>query len=279
MSRERTGVTISDGILLFYLFTLIHTSLDFMGQKHRFESCRKPIHLWLLVSYVSLVGLRVPHYLRHYWGPDTPDSEQAQVGSAKGTVHRLGKWCLMIVWFLLLPFFMVWTVVGSSWLIEVMEHTPLCLPANTDARFIIFWQVVCYSWIVIYNVCVFIALRARWRQYQAEWNYHEIEDDDVRSRWGSMSAAWTCDESTAFGLSAMEISALPSSESVCRYHECPFDEFECSICLATLGEGDAIRQLPGCGHHFHKACIDLWLLRQNKCPLCKSDVVSKTIQV
>lgn len=280
MARERIGLTISDGILLFYLFALIHSSLDIMYHGDEFGKCQRPIHWWLMISYVSLVGLRLPHYLRQYYS-ESAESEEAEAESSQRVFLKgFGKTCLMGVWFLLLPFFMVWTVFGSFWLAEVMEHTPACLPVGSDARFIIFWQVICYSWIVIYSVCVCIALRVRIRQYQAERNYREIENDDVRSRWGSMSAAWTLAQSTVLGLSAKEISSLPATESLCKYRRgCFCEDTECSICLSPLQEGDAMRTLPVCGHSFHQACIDLWLLRQNKCPLCKADVVQKCLPV
>merc|ERR1719343_886639 len=37
--------------------------------------------------------------------------------------------------------------------------------------------------------------------------------------------------------------------------------YECSICLCEVQPGDSVRCLPSCGHTFHRACIDLWLLR------------------
>ena len=66
---------------------------------------------------------------------------------------------------------------------------------------------------------------------------------------------------------------------------------DCSVCLADFADGDVIRNLP-CGHAFHAACIDEWLLRKIRapppanaqqtaappariiptCPLCKRDV-------
>ena len=59
-------------------------------------------------------------------------------------------------------------------------------------------------------------------------------------------------------------------------------EDECAICLCTLAAGDELRELP-CGHKFHFACIDRWLIgREHKkphgipsCPLCKKEVLTK----
>lgn len=44
-------------------------------------------------------------------------------------------------------------------------------------------------------------------------------------------------------------------------------EAACSICLVDFGEGQLVKRLP-CKHDFHGKCIDVWLQRSNKCPLC-----------
>jgi hypothetical protein len=46
----------------------------------------------------------------------------------------------------------------------------------------------------------------------------------------------------------------------------------CTICLSQYEPAEEIRKLP-CGHHFHRACVDQWLLFFDKsCPQCRSDV-------
>merc|ERR1719263_384710 len=52
------------------------------------------------------------------------------------------------------------------------------------------------------------------------------------------------------------------------------DNEPCAICLGDFEEGDELRRLP-CGHQqFHAACIDKWLVRNKKCPLCMGDIES-----
>jgi len=46
---------------------------------------------------------------------------------------------------------------------------------------------------------------------------------------------------------------------------------KCTVCQFDLIEGDTLRKLS-CGHHYHKDCIDGWLLKDKKCPVCKSEV-------
>lgn len=273
MVQRQLQLTCSDGILIFYLFSLAHSSVDILYHGEEFGQCAKPIHVWLLVSYVSLVGLRIPHYLRQFYAdPTAMNAEGAPNGSASSW-SGFSKVVLMAVWFTLLPFFIIWTIIGSFWLYQVLDESPTCLPPGTDGKFVVFWQVLCYMWIVIYCSCVGIALVLRNRQHRSETDLRLVQDDDTRSRWGDFTSSSFGFGPMAplLGLSAKEIGALPMKSI--ELAEC--QDQECSICICTFQEGDAIRRLPTCGHCFHKGCIDLWLLRQNKCPLCKGDVVSK----
>lgn len=71
----------------------------------------------------------------------------------------------------------------------------------------------------------------------------------------------------AIGATHSQISALPAYhfKTCCAKGE---DAQEpCSICLSGFGEGVLMRRLP-CGHHFHRQCIDKWLRRNKRCPLC-----------
>ncbi|KAM3259668.1 hypothetical protein ACQJBY_051128 [Aegilops geniculata] len=48
---------------------------------------------------------------------------------------------------------------------------------------------------------------------------------------------------------------------------------ECAICLAEFTRGDDVRVLPTCGHGFHAACVDAWLLSNSTCPSCRHALV------
>ena len=48
----------------------------------------------------------------------------------------------------------------------------------------------------------------------------------------------------------------------------PPEDAKCSICLSDYEQGESLRQLPVCHHHFHKACVDQWLVISATCPLC-----------
>jgi len=48
-------------------------------------------------------------------------------------------------------------------------------------------------------------------------------------------------------------------------------ETSCAVCLVEFEEGEELRKLP-CGHRFHAPCVDRWLLRSSRCPLCMHEV-------
>ncbi|CAG8761568.1 2657_t:CDS:1, partial [Acaulospora colombiana] len=55
------------------------------------------------------------------------------------------------------------------------------------------------------------------------------------------------------------------------------DDAVCSICLSSYEDGEELRNL-WCSHHFHKTCVDEWLILNRRCPMCRMDVVEMTEQ-
>ncbi|XP_057798090.1 RING-H2 finger protein ATL16-like [Salvia miltiorrhiza] len=47
---------------------------------------------------------------------------------------------------------------------------------------------------------------------------------------------------------------------------------KCVVCLNEFQENDMLRLLPKCSHAFHLDCIDVWLLSNSNCPLCRSAI-------
>jgi len=79
---------------------------------------------------------------------------------------------------------------------------------------------------------------------------------------------WIASRRLNSGIKKKEMVALPTST---YSHESgsPSSTSSCVICLAEFCNGDQIRFLPKCNHHFHVVCIDKWLLSHSSCPTCR----------
>ncbi|XP_019182832.1 PREDICTED: RING-H2 finger protein ATL57-like [Ipomoea nil] len=62
-----------------------------------------------------------------------------------------------------------------------------------------------------------------------------------------------------------------------RYDAAVEPPLECTVCLSTFEEGEAIRKLK-CKHVFHKDCLDTWLEQCSAtCPLCRSKLLPEEV--
>ncbi|CAN6246242.1 unnamed protein product [Urochloa humidicola] len=69
------------------------------------------------------------------------------------------------------------------------------------------------------------------------------------------------------GLSAEQVGELPC-------HECKERPGgECAVCLEAFRAGERRRVLPGCEHGFHAECVDSWLRKSRRCPICRAEVL------
>ncbi|KAL6911421.1 hypothetical protein ACP4OV_000226 [Aristida adscensionis] len=80
------------------------------------------------------------------------------------------------------------------------------------------------------------------------------------------------------GLSAEEVGELPCHEFK-EEGDAAADSGgggggECAVCLEAFRAGDQRRVLPRCGHGFHAACVDSWLRKSRRCPVCRAEVVA-----
>ncbi|CAO2145222.1 unnamed protein product [Urochloa humidicola] len=76
---------------------------------------------------------------------------------------------------------------------------------------------------------------------------------------------------------AVDMMESPSSEQQaevpldCKYKAAEgWQEGTCSVCLAELQDGEALRMLMPCMHYFHAACLDEWLRKSATCPICRA---------
>jgi len=234
-----------------------------------FGGCHFPIHVWLLVSAISIYALRFANQFG-----------QSSASSASGARNflldlrqkdgSLAKLLLRFTWLIAAPFFVVWTMVGTWWLAQTLEHTPDCMPEGGHTWLVYTWQVLSYAWILVHAVLGRRALLLEARLREAESNLRQLGDADTIARWGEDFSQLSGIQSlpALTGLTPLELGSLPGAASWSGDQE----GCDCPICLAGFNEGDKIRALCDCQHTFHRSCIDLWLLRRAECPLCKRTV-------
>lgn len=260
-------VSLNDGVLCM---SLIYLSIDMQYQWAEFESCHWPVHTWLLVSYIFILAFRVTHIL----GTAFKSSGSGDFLLNLRHKDMLPRLMMTVIWVLVLPLFAAWTSVGTWWLYDSKRLSQTCLPMGMPLCFIIVWQVLSYAWILIHGTLGGIAWVLEGRLRRTEANLREMEDPDTVARWGAVSdlSGYTALANNSLGgLAPEQIKALPKA-TASELHL--GDDAECSICLNDLCDDDCVRQLCGCGHTFHRACIDLWLLRRADCPLCKQSVLA-----
>lgn len=267
----------NDAVLLI---SLGYSCLDLLLEWETFNSCHRPIHQWLLVSYASVISFRLMHVVGSRTSQQELNAESAVNTGAdfllnlrhKGTMPRI---LASFTWLLALPFFALWTFIGTKWLYDVVQHTPQCMPSEVQLWFSGFWLALCYVWIVIHVALGAVAFILERRVRRAEANILAVTDSDTLARWGQigrLAGFRDLEGPVVTGLSPEEIHNLPMITATLSDVERDSDTCECSICINTFEEGEKLRCLPGCGHTFHRTCIDLWLLRSTDCPLCKRNV-------
>jgi len=212
----------------------------------------------------------------HLAGQSSSMADSTELGLLH--LRRQGaSWFLTrVTWFLILPFFAAWTLLGTSWSLSDLDATLACLPAGIHAWFIFFWQVLCYVWIVVYSVFVSVTFQYEKSLHAMEKDHRYLSaTDDALRRWGQLPFLPDYDCLKSEGLCRDEIQSLPRlcfGEVAGKYQH----RLECAICLMEFQPPDFCRQLPGCCHVFHESCIDLWLLRRGDCPLCKHKIQTRS---
>jgi len=172
-------------------------------------------------------------------------------------------------WAVLLPLLLGWTALGMSWLSDTMHSNPECFSAEEEKEgyftplVFALLQVMCGMGALAYAVLVANVWDAERCLKRNEAAISAVEDEDLVERWGPMKRQ-----------ASMEFSGglLPEQFGDLPRHAVASNGNVCVICLGDMLQGECARSLPSCGHDFHRACIDMWLLRKTSCPLCNTDV-------
>jgi hypothetical protein len=253
-------MTATDALLLAsHVFLMIDLSFDW----GTFAGCKRPVNYWLFVSYGLMLFSRLV-FLIGAWRAGRDTGHFLLNGRPK---DMTSKFIFSLTW-ILVPFTAMWNLTGTFWFYEVRMYSPRCMPISSNHFWImIVWQILSYGWVIVHTRIAFVAWMLERRLRSVEDGLRQVADEDMLSRWGN--TAERIQDYTALrgategtGMSPAEIHALPSQE----FSGCSSEE--CSICLTEVDAGDQVRELT-CKHVFHRACIDLWLLRNSCCPLCK----------
>jgi len=247
-------IDVNDFILAALLFYLC---ADMRRNWEAFSSCGQPVCYWLLGTYAFIALMRVAHL-----AGSAPTFYEIDGLLPHGSLGHL-TWPLLVAW----------TVAGSLWTWSGRAQSKFCLAEPRHFFLVVSLIVASWTWLIFYAWVSFMAGQRKQHIDRMKYNIRAVEDDDMRLRWGNMSEM---PQEVALGrlsqgLTAAEIAAL-SSKIVPASATTRGQNADCPICLCALRPGDSVRPLGACGHTFHRACIDLWLLRRAECPLCKASV-------
>jgi len=247
---QRTGV---NDVILATL--LLYLSVDMHRNWQVFSNCNQPVRTWLVGTYLLVASIRFARLV----AGGVRDQEELDC-----ILHHrcLGN----LSW----PLLAVWTFAGTWWTWRAQAQSKRCLTEPRHVVLVVTWIVAFYTWLFFYAWLAFMAWQHRRRLKWVKDNLRDVEDADLISRWGNVSDQPE-EDAVRHGLTAAEIAGLPSQTAMCALVADSHDA-DCPICLCTLQVDDSVRQLDSCGHTFHRACIDLWLLRRAECPLCKTRV-------
>lgn len=266
--------TISDLILLF---AVVCFTSDVGPRWKTYQSCRRPLPMWLVVSFVSVALSRLAYFTGQCM---TSEPDSYRYDDEMGELLLLSdprgppKWLSIISIGVLFPFFLVWTVIGSFWFAEVVDDQAVayCFSDKSQVWLYLFWLVVCYFWAALYSIYIVIVLVDS-DEGVSEGLYGDPENTmwpDAGLFVGHGCPFW------ARGLPASKIRQLPyvTIKTDAKAERLTREVGNCAICLETFYKGDDVRKLKPCKHIFHRGCIDLWMLRSGSCPNCKGLVGS-----
>lgn len=212
----------------------------------RWESCGycdRPLRWWLLVqAFLQLLQVPVRFGLftdvraaRHSSRPlGDGEVEMAVIRHTSTPAWRFSRTVSLAIY--------GWLVLGVVWLI----HSGPCSGSCPGLRPLTAAIVFLSGARALVAVSIFRSLFRRVRP---------LEEPTRRPR------AATPEEVAALPVIRLGRGGAAAAEASCS----------CAVCLSDFAEGDLLRKLP-CKHHFHRHCVDAWLSRCDKCPLCMHQV-------
>ena len=166
----------------------------------------------------------------------------------------------VLVTCILYPFFLGWVLLGTVWY-AVLQAEAHCFKDPQQSWYIMLWLIIFYIWIIAYTTAITTSVMVFMRQRQMEGQYSVLMEqyvglDPPDLRVGPL---WQSEGLSPASIGRYEPRVVKPEEE---------GAIVCSICIEDVKGGDRIRTID-CGHSFHMACLDPWLLRHSECPNCK----------
>jgi len=206
------------------------------------KSCDRPLREWAIAQVVLQMLLLMTNFIVLNKLPHPTEPTEVQERRLKELrVYHVANRVLNLLWF-------VWFIVGMVWTFQALSNNSCSKTAPFLFRMcyaLIIIQLVLIGMLILFCCCTCVVVILRIFIYPPG------------------------QERTHRGASANTIAALP-----CKKFEAgqlPKEDCNCAICLSDYEEKEDIRYLP-CNHHFHKNCVDQWLLTNKTCPFCKHEI-------
>ena len=245
--------------LLIIIYTVLIVDLSYIWNDY--SKCTSPMNLFLCVTYVSALLLRLLFLL--------------VTTSTYPLVRNIAK---ILIFTLLTPFLYYWTVLGIVWELSNQDNSPQCYPTQLPGWLNICWIIflgitdiilVIGSIVIIYKEFAYIRTTRRIMQLLNSFEAVNIFTNLLNGMNGdgnNMNGAEA-------GLTEEERKSLWHRTITTDYFSQEFiNEQTCTICTENYIISDKVIMLPGCQHLYHTRCIDPWLAKKPGCPNCRSNV-------
>ena len=133
------------------------------------------------------------------------------------------------------------------------------------------------SWAYIWLLLGAMPLSALFERLHA-WRYRRRRGQDVACFGCIRFAPVVAPEQTAAPAArdAIERATVQAIDMLpCAPWHATGTSEDCALCLEPFRESELILSIPVCGHSFHRACAQRWLVAQRyktrRCPLCNAD--------
>lgn len=223
--------------------------------------CDRPLRLWLIV-HAGLQAVQVPVRVRF----------SARMRAARNQNSLTST-----------------TADGALWDVALLESCVATITGNRAWKVLRFVSLITYAWLAIglvwvMNVstcegcasglpctCVLMMALVGFKAVCVAYFFNSL--------FGSSSInSQSQDQETSRcsgGLCAAmpdEIASLPKTcYADIKLTTLGSNHTACAVCCSEYQDRDVCRILP-CGHHFHQRCVDRWLQRSTRCPLCMGSI-------